>query len=103
MIPRLSHFNMWLLPLAERASLKGWIFPGLRSTCSAVPARFVNRALLAIFRSERHLLSRLNLPVGASLMAVVRRDWCGGEGCPYTDAELYQAGRESWWKDSAMG
>ncbi len=73
-IPRLSHFNMWLLPLAAMARLKDRIFPGDLATGSAVPAPFVNRALLAIFRSERHLLSRLNLPVGVSQLAVVRRD-----------------------------
>jgi hypothetical protein len=72
-VERVSYFNMWLLPLAMLARLKDRLIPGGRSSGSAVPPAFVNRTLCSIFRSEQHLLDRFDLPVGVSLMAVVRR------------------------------
>jgi SAM-dependent methyltransferase len=70
-VERVSHFNMWLLPLAMLARLKDRLLPGRRSSGSAVPPAFVNRALFSIFRSERRLLDWFDLPAGVSLLAVV--------------------------------
>ena len=72
-VERLSYFNMWLLPLAMLARLKDRLFRSGRSSGTAVPARFINRALFSIFRSERYLLDWFDLPAGVSLLAVVRR------------------------------
>ena len=61
-----------LLPLAMLARLKDRLLPGGRSSGAAVPPAFVNRTLCSIFRSERYLLDRFDLPAGVSLLAVVR-------------------------------
>ncbi len=72
-VERVSYFNMWLLPLAMLVRLKDRLLPSGRSSGTAVPAGLVNRALFAVFRSERFLLDRFDLPAGVSLLAVVRR------------------------------
>ena len=72
-VERVSYFNMWLLPLAALARLKDRLRPSGHASGTAIPAPFVNRALFSIFRSERSLLDRFNLPAGLSLLAVVRR------------------------------
>jgi hypothetical protein len=46
--------------------LKDRLLPGGRSSGTAVPAAFVNRALYSIFRSERRLLDWFDLPAGVS-------------------------------------
>ena len=70
-IERLSYFHSWLLPVA-------WLFRKMRAftgrTESAddfpVPA-IVNRVLLGVCKIELALLSRVDLPFGLSLFAVV--------------------------------
>ena len=69
-----SNFNVRLLPLAVLARLEDRLFRSGSSSGTAVPAAFVNRALLSIFRSERRLLDRFDLPAGVSMLAVVRWD-----------------------------
>ncbi len=72
----MSWFSRRLVPLAVLARLKDRLLPSGRSSGASVPAGLVNRALFAVFRSERHLLDRFDLPAGVSLLAVVR----GGGG-----------------------
>jgi hypothetical protein len=38
-----------------------------------MPARLLNRTLRTVFASERHLVGRLPLPVGVSLLVVARK------------------------------
>lgn len=71
-IERISYFNMLLLPLAALARLKDRFMPRKRSSGTEIPAAPINSALRAIFSSERHLLTRFNLPAGVSLMAIAR-------------------------------
>lgn len=73
-VERVSYFNMWLLPLAVLARLKDRLLLAGRASGAVVPSAFVKRALRSIFRSERRLLDRFDLPVGLSLLAVVRGD-----------------------------
>ena len=46
------------------ARLQDRLFRSGRSSGTDVPASFVNRALFLIFRSERYLLGRFDLPAG---------------------------------------
>lgn len=69
-IERISYFNMLLLPLAALARLKDRLMPRQRPSGREVPSAPINSALRAIFASERHLLTRLNLPAGVPLMAI---------------------------------
>jgi SAM-dependent methyltransferase len=70
----LSHFNAWLFPLAVMQRLSRRL---LRTSETAtdlqIPPKPVNALLRAVFASERHVLGRLPLPFGLSLIAVVRK------------------------------
>jgi SAM-dependent methyltransferase len=61
----LSYFNTLLFPLAAAARL-------LRLEGRAVPALPLNALLHALFSAERHVVGRLALPYGVSLLAVLR-------------------------------
>ncbi len=63
-IARLSYFNTFLFPLAALARL-------LRLSGTAVPARPVNGLFHALFSTERHVVGRVPLPFGVSLLAVL--------------------------------
>ncbi|OOG42489.1 hypothetical protein B0E51_03170 [Rhodanobacter sp. C05] len=58
--------------LVAVARTKDRIFPDGCASGMAIPPSLVNRMLFSIFRSERYLLNRFNLPAGISLLAVVR-------------------------------
>jgi SAM-dependent methyltransferase len=69
-VDRVTYFNMLLLPLAVLARLKDRLIARKRSSGTTAPLAPVNAALGAIFSSERHLLTALNLPAGVSLLAI---------------------------------
>jgi len=69
----ISYFNTLLLPPAVAARV---ITKGSGRVASAqldVPARPLNAILRATFAAERHLLGRVALPVGLSLVALMRK------------------------------
>lgn len=72
-----SHFNTWLFPLAAAARLKSRAFPPRHAAAEATDLRLppapLNRAMQAIFASERLVLGRVPMPFGLSLVAVARR------------------------------
>lgn len=69
----LTYYNFWLFPalagarLADRLVKRG-VDDGLN-----VPPAPLNRALTAIFASERFVIGRLPMPIGASLLMCARR------------------------------
>lgn len=71
-IDRVTYFNTLLLPMAALVRAKDRLLRAKKSSGTAIPGAFVNRMLFLIFRSERHLLGRFNLPAGVSLLAMVR-------------------------------
>lgn len=70
----ISYFNFWLFPGVALVRLWRKAFP-YRSTWQdmRLPGRAQNAVLRTIFASERHLLGRVALPFGISLLAVLRR------------------------------
>lgn len=70
-VDRIGYFNSLLFPLAVAQRLAAKTM-GREGPLDAIPAAPLNRALEAIFASERHLLGRLAFPVGLSLFAVAR-------------------------------
>jgi len=70
---RASYFNSLLfLPIAGARILHNLL--GLEGGADeALPPRALNRLLGAIFASERHLLGRVPLPAGVSLLVIARR------------------------------
>ncbi len=72
-IDLVSYDNFWLLPaLAGVRLVDSLVKRGVDDGLSVPPAP-LNRALTALFASERHLIGRLPLPVGASLLMCARR------------------------------
>ena len=68
----LSYFNTLLFPPIAAARILGKI-TGRESADDRLPADPVNATLDTIFGFERHLVGRLPMPFGVSLVAVVRR------------------------------
>ena len=70
---RVTHFNTLLLPLAAAARVFGRLTGAKGAIGVDLPPPPLNRALLAVFRSERLLLRRHDLLVGMSLLALARK------------------------------
>jgi SAM-dependent methyltransferase len=77
-IERLSYINMFLFPAAVAARIADRLARALnkrrKANGSDLPPEPLNRIMAAIFGAERHLLARMNLPVGLSLLAVAQAD-----------------------------
>jgi SAM-dependent methyltransferase len=71
-VEHISYFNTLLFPVAALRRVWQRAEPNAAEEDLAVPSPPMNRALEAIFASERHLLQRLRLPIGMSLIAVAR-------------------------------
>ncbi|MDX1593110.1 MAG: class I SAM-dependent methyltransferase [Gammaproteobacteria bacterium] len=82
-VRRCSYFNTLLFPVVALVRL-GRRLLRLEDDGTAemaLPGRLLNRLLYAVFRSERHLLARFDLPFGVSLLAVaVRPDPAPAQG-----------------------
>ncbi len=68
-----TFFNSFLFPLIAGIRI---VQTALRRTDiedDKMPPRLVNRVLTAVFASERHLVGRVPLPFGVSLLAVARK------------------------------
>lgn len=71
-VEMVSHFNTLLFPLVAAARIAGKLTK--RETADdSMPPSPLNRVLTEVFRAERHLVGRLPMPFGVSLIAVVRR------------------------------
>lgn len=67
-----SYYNFFLFPVAVAArALKR--LTGRETPDDALPRKGLNSALTSLFSFERHLLGRMRLPVGLSLIAVLER------------------------------
>lgn len=70
----LSHYNMFLFAPAAAARLASKLLSNENEPGDlAVPPRIVNSFLSRVMGSETHLLGRVPLPFGLSLVAVVRK------------------------------
>jgi SAM-dependent methyltransferase len=68
----ISYFNCLLFPLAVLGRLFDRLMQKKNSSGSTVPSPFINRFLMRIFASERHLLVRYSFPFGLSLLAIAQ-------------------------------
>ena len=68
----LTHFNTVLFPLIAAARIAGKALKR-ESADDSMPPAPLNAALKGLFGIERHLVGRLPLPFGVSLIAVLRR------------------------------
>ena len=67
---RISYFNTLLFPLAAAARIVGKL-TGKKESDDQMPPKPVNSVLGAIFGLERHLVGRVPLPAGVSLVAIL--------------------------------
>lgn len=69
-IELLSHFNSLLFPVAAAARIAGKL-AGKKESDDTLPPAPVNSLLRGIFGLERHLVGRIPLPAGVSLVALL--------------------------------
>jgi SAM-dependent methyltransferase len=69
---RVSYYNSLLFPLIAGVRLLRNLL-GRQGDDEALPPRAINRFLAGVFASERHLIGRVPLPLGVSLVALARR------------------------------
>jgi SAM-dependent methyltransferase len=69
-IDLLSHFNTLLFPLAAAARLGGKL-TGKEDSDDRLPPRPLNRMLTAVFGLERHVVGRVPMPFGVSIVALL--------------------------------
>ena len=68
----ISYFNFWLFPPVAAVRLIRKVIPYQEAWQDMrMPNGLVNRILLSIFSSEKHLIGKFSLPFGISLMAVM--------------------------------
>ena len=68
-----SHYNTWLFPAAAAVRVASRWIPPRNGTDLSVPPAPINALLRTTFASERHLLGRVKLPFGLSLVALARK------------------------------
>jgi len=68
-----SYFNTLLFPLVAAKRLAGRLLGDSGRADDEMPSAGLNRLLGAVFAIERHLLGRVALPFGVSLVMVARR------------------------------
>lgn len=68
----IRYFNSLLFPVAVAARVAGKL-TGKDDSDDSPPAAPVNKALEAVFRLERHLVGRVPLPPGLSIITLVRK------------------------------
>ena len=66
----LSYFNSLLFPLAAAARIAGKV-RGKKESDDEMPAGPLNSVFTGIFGLERHLVGRVPLPAGVSLVAIL--------------------------------
>lgn len=70
----LTYFNTWLFPMVAAVRLVRRRSPSKQiARDMQLPGPFVNRVLQAVFSSERHLVGRVRLPFGVSMLAIARK------------------------------
>jgi SAM-dependent methyltransferase len=67
-----SHFNSLLFPIAAAARVAGNL-AGKTESDDRMPSPAVNRVLTGIFGLERHMVGRVPMPFGVSIVAVASR------------------------------
>lgn len=69
-IERLSHFNAFMFPLTVLAFITDSVTSVDKCTGYEVPAPWLNSIFYNLFRLERFLIDKLNLPFGSSILMV---------------------------------
>ncbi len=70
-----TYFNTLLFPMVAVVRFAKNLLGVEGADDSRVPAPLVNGLLGAVFASERHLVSRIALPIGLSILMLARRPW----------------------------
>lgn len=73
-LERMSYFNTLLFPLAAAVRIKDRMLGSSSASGTRIPSPFFNVLFYQVFSAERFLLSKLNLPFGVSLLAILYSD-----------------------------
>ncbi len=73
-IVKISYFNMLLFPILILTRCLDCLIQGRNSVGYAIPPPFFNRFLYRLFSMERQIINIMDMPVGASLLAVCRKN-----------------------------
>lgn len=69
-VQRTTYLNTFLFPLAAVERIADRLRSGRDTAVLSMPPAFLNKTLLSIFASERHLLRFVSYPFGLSVMAI---------------------------------
>lgn len=69
-VQRTTYLNTFLFPLAAAERIAGRLRTGRDPGVLSLPPAILNKALLSVFASERHLLRFVSFPFGLSVMAI---------------------------------
>jgi len=70
-VDKLCYFNTFLFPLIALVRLIGKVSKKTGGSDAAIPSPLINYLLKAIFSLERYVITRVRLPFGTSVMAVL--------------------------------
>lgn len=68
-----SYFNFWMFPSIGFVRLVQRFTGGALGDELVIPPRLINQLLTSVFASERHLIGRISLPFGLSLILLAQR------------------------------
>lgn len=73
-IKHLTYYDTWLFPVVVISRILRRIVPSKQvGTDMQIPNYTVNKLLQAVFGSERHLVNRMKMPFGVSILAVLQK------------------------------
>ncbi|OEU61585.1 MAG: hypothetical protein BBJ57_01150 [Desulfobacterales bacterium PC51MH44] len=73
-IKHLTYYNTWLFPVVVISRILRQIVPSKQVGADVqIPNCTVNKLLQAVFGSERHLVNRMKMPFGVSILAVLQK------------------------------
>jgi SAM-dependent methyltransferase len=68
----ITYFNFWLFPVIATMRILQRLVGSNDADDLVLPSKTINRMLSALFASESHLIGRISLPVGVSLLLVAK-------------------------------
>jgi len=72
-VEKLGYFNTLLFPMIAASRIIGKLSGHNGGSDAAMPSALVNRVLMGIFSFERHIVPRMMMPFGTSILAILSK------------------------------